>query len=127
MTVDKETKKEIERFRCSCRMYFAEAVNVKEYLAEYPWLSNPEETEKHTSPRETAVRCQYEKMAADTKMVGELFDCLEEIGGIPIRVLFWKLLVEQRSLDQISEQYNMTRSQLGHMERKYLLRLFRQE
>ena len=119
-----EVKGDIEKFKRSCRMYFAEATDIKQLLEDYPWLGKREEVEKHTSPMDTAIRRQYEKMVADTKMVEERFDRMEEISGIPIRVLLWKYFVEQRPVRQIWDEYNMNNRQFQYLVKKHLFMLF---
>ena len=117
-----DVKKDIERFKQSCRMYFTESTNVKQYLQDNPWLAEPGTPNETTM--EISIRHQYDKMVADTKEVEEWFDKIEQHEGIPARVLLWKYLVEGKTSRMICEEYNMNNRQLQYIVKKWLYETF---
>jgi DNA-directed RNA polymerase specialized sigma subunit len=99
-------KEKIEAFRSSCRFY---RQNKRMYDA---------------TPENEENRQHLHYIHDDIMFVERMFERIREKCGTGARLILYLLFVEERTQEDVAEEYNMTRRQLQYSVRKWLKSVF---
>lgn len=121
-----EYKREIDRFKNDCRLYYAHETSYLKMQAEYPWIVDESTYPKHNLPRDKAVIDRYRNTRFECSRIERIFERIEENCGLSGRILVWRQYVDDVPLEALTAEYEINKRQFTYLTKKWLYETFRQ-
>ena len=122
---DDQFKRELVKFRNSCRVYHKEVEKLESLDKQFPALAKIEWQEgifkvDLSEDFGNGNLELYQLLKDDVRYVNTILDLIEEQNGPNARVLIWSLFVDNRIQVDVAEEFGLTRRQLQYSVDKWL-------
>lgn len=103
---DKEFKEKLDAFKNSCRVYKHEKEMMEEHM--------------RNAGKDFADKKLTGFLEEDIRYVEDMFERIKERCGNNARLMIWLMFVEERTQQDVAQQYGLTRRQLQYSLNKWM-------